>query len=184
MCNPLPKRFRLTPSGLQTSPHTSQQLTPTVTLPTPPGQSLQGNRASAGLRLAIQRHLDKLPVPEKEGFREAAKTINKDILLFKARKCDDAHKHTSSFRPQAERLGKLPNLLDRFMGGAVNGIQTHPEISSLVVGGVRIIIDLAINFVEFFSKRADMLWRFEDYLEPLADFASIPGFYVRPENCH
>jgi hypothetical protein len=57
------------------------------------------------------------------------------------------------------------------MGGIAIGIQAYPDISSLVVGAVRIVIDLAIDFVEFFGKLADMLCQFEDYLEPLADFA-------------
>ncbi|OCK73445.1 hypothetical protein K432DRAFT_420720 [Lepidopterella palustris CBS 459.81] len=57
------------------------------------------------------------------------------------------------------------------MGGIAIGIQAHPEISSLVVGAVRIVIDLAIDFVTFFSKLADMLCQFEDYLGPLAEYA-------------
>ena len=59
------------------------------------------------------------------------------------------------------------------MGGIAIGIQGHPEISSLVVGAVRIVIDLAIDFTTFFSKLTDMLCQFEDYLGPLAEYAKL-----------
>jgi hypothetical protein len=170
----LPRRFRPKSgisNALQASSSAVQQTTPSVTPSALSRQSLQGTSVNGALRLAIQRHLDKITDAEKEAFREASKSIDEENLLSKARACDDAHKQRSSFRPQAERLAKLLNLLDRFMGGIAIGIQAHPEISSLVVGAVRIVIDLAINFVDFFSKLADMLCQFEDYLEPLADFA-------------
>ena len=57
------------------------------------------------------------------------------------------------------------------MGGIAIGIQAQPEISSLVVGAVRIVIDLAIDFVTFFSKLSDMLCQFQDYLEVLSEYA-------------
>jgi hypothetical protein len=57
------------------------------------------------------------------------------------------------------------------MGGVVIGIQANPELSAIVVGGIRIVIDLAIAFVEFYCKLTDMLCQFEDYLHPLAKLA-------------
>jgi hypothetical protein len=57
------------------------------------------------------------------------------------------------------------------MGGVAIGIQANPGLSAIVVGGVRIVIDLAIDFVEFHCKLADMLSKLEDYLEPLAKLA-------------
>lgn len=59
------------------------------------------------------------------------------------------------------------------MGAVAIGIQAYPEISSLVVGAVRIVIDLAIGFVTFFEKLTDMLCQFEDYLGPLAEYAAV-----------
>lgn len=123
------------------------------------------------LELAIRRHLSKIPEAEKEAFREASKSIDEGNLLLRARECDEAHKQNSSFRPQAERLSKFLGLLNRFMGGIAIGIQAQPEISALVVGAVRIVIDLAIDFVTFFSKLSDMLCQFQDYLEVLSRYA-------------
>ena len=127
-----------------------------------------GNRA---LELAIEKHLRAMTDADREAFREASRNIDEDGLLSRARAYDDAHKQSSSFRPQAERLSKFFNFLNRFMGGVAIGVQAYPEISSLVVGAVRIVIDLAIDFVAFFSKLTDMLCQFEDYLRPLAEYA-------------
>ncbi|KAF2714347.1 ankyrin, partial [Pleomassaria siparia CBS 279.74] len=57
------------------------------------------------------------------------------------------------------------------MGGVAIGIQASPEISSLVVGSVRVVIDLALKFAMYFSKLSDMICTFEDYLGPLAEYA-------------
>lgn len=123
------------------------------------------------LELAIRTHLSQIPEAEKEAFRKASKSIDEGNLLLRARECDEAHKQNSSFRPQAERLSKFLGLLNRFMGGIAIGIQAQPEISALVVGAVRIVIDLAIDFVTFFSKLSDMLCQFQDYLEVLSEYA-------------
>jgi hypothetical protein len=123
------------------------------------------------LELAIKRHLDKIPDVEKEAFREAAKTIDEKSLLSMARSCDERHQQSSAFRPQAERLSKFLGLLNRFMEGVAIGIQSNPEISSIVVGAVRVFINVAVNFVTFFHKLTDMICQFENYLSPLADYA-------------
>jgi hypothetical protein len=57
------------------------------------------------------------------------------------------------------------------MGGVAIGIQANPEISAVVVGAVRIVIDLALQFTTFFSRLIDMVCTFEDYLGPLAEYA-------------
>ncbi|KAH9862833.1 hypothetical protein J1614_010926 [Plenodomus biglobosus] len=104
-------------------------------------------------------------------FLHASKTIDERTLLSRVRTYDAAHKSESSFRPHAERLSKFLDLLNRFMGGVAIGIQASPEVSTLVVGSVRIVIDLALKFTMYFSKLIDMLCTFEDYLGPLAAYA-------------
>ena len=123
------------------------------------------------LKLAIQEFLQKTPEAEKDAFREASKIIDEENLLARARACDETHQQSSSFRPQAEQLSKFLTFLNRFMGGLAIGIQASPEISSLVVGAVRIVIDLAIDFTTFFSRLTSMLCQFGDYLRPLAEYA-------------
>ena len=58
---------------------------------------------------------------------------------------------------------KLLRMLDRFMGGVSIGIQGYPDVSAIIVGGIRVVIDLAIEFVEFYTKLADIFCQFEDY---------------------
>ena len=123
------------------------------------------------LEKALTKTLEKLPEAEKAAFAQASRTIDERTLLSRVKTYDAAHKGNSSFRPYAERLSKFLDLLNRFMGGVAIGIQASPEISSLVVGSVRIVIDLALRFTMYFSKLTDMICTFEDYLGPLAEYA-------------
>ncbi len=123
------------------------------------------------LEEALAKTLGKLSEGEKAAFLQASKTIDERTLLSGVRTYDAAHKSESSFRPHAERLSKFLDLLNRFMGGVAIGIQASPEVSSLVVGSVRVVIDLALNFTMYFSKLIDMVCTFEDYLGPLAAYA-------------
>lgn len=123
------------------------------------------------LEEAIAKILDKLSKGDKAAFLQASETIDERTLLSCVRTYDAAHKTDSSFRPQTERLSKFLDLLSRFMGGVAISIQAHPEISALVVGSVRVVIDLALKFTMYFSKLIDMVCTFEDYLDPLAVYA-------------
>jgi len=58
------------------------------------------------------------------------------------------------------------------MGIAAIAVQRSSEISSLVIGGVRIVVKLATAFVEFFTKLTEMLYCFQEYLGPLAEYAA------------
>jgi hypothetical protein len=145
--------------------------TPEPTASSPVSTTSVVTHRNAALELAIQTYIDKLAEAEKEAFRTAFKNIDEHNLLTKVREQDNQHASSSSFRPRAQRLSRLLRLLDRFMGGVAIGIQANPDLSCIIVGAVRVVIDLAVDFVEFFSKLTDMLCRFEDYLPSLAKFA-------------
>ena len=164
--------FRLQ-RGTQHAQPKSQPKTPT-TAPSawPLSQAPTTAPRNRALALAIQRQLDKIPDNEKEAFRVAAKTMDENNLLAVARSLDEQHQYSSTFRPQAERIAKFLEFLNRFMRGVAIGIQSNPEISSIVVGAVGVVLDIAINFVSFFKKLTDMICEFEDYLAPLADYAT------------
>jgi ankyrin repeat domain-containing protein 50 len=123
------------------------------------------------LELAIVQHLNGLPELEREAFREASKNFTDQSLLLQVRICDEDHKVHSRFQPQAENLSRFLGLLDRFMAGVTIGLQANPDISAIVVGGVRVVIDLAVRFITFFTKLSDMLCRFGDFLQPLTEYA-------------
>jgi hypothetical protein len=120
---------------------------------------------------ALAKALEKLPKTESAAFTQASKTIDEQALLSDVRAYDAAHENDSLFRPHAERLSKFLTFLNTFMGGVAIGVQASPEISSLVAGAVRIVIDLALKFTTFFSRLTDMVCTFEDFLAPLAEYA-------------
>jgi hypothetical protein len=49
---------------------------------------------------------------------------------------------------------------------------------SLVVGSVRVVINLALNFTMYFSKLIDIVCTFKDYLGPLAAYAQAADIYL------
>lgn len=123
------------------------------------------------LEEALATFSKTIPDAEKAAFKQASKTIDERALLSDVQAYDAAHKDNSCFRPHAERLTKFLGLLNRFMGGVAIGVQANPEVSALVVGAVRIVIDLALKFTTFFSRLTEMIYIFEDFLEPLAEYA-------------
>ena len=130
------------------------------------------------LEKALAKTLEEIPDVEKAAFTQASMTIDETRLLSSVQDYDAKHKNQSAFRPHAERLSKFLNLLNRFMGGVAIGIQASPEISALVVGSVRIVIDLALQYTTFFSKLTDMICTFENYLGPLAEYAKATDIEV------
>jgi hypothetical protein len=63
--------------------------------------------------------------------------------------------------------------LERFIKGVSIAIQADPNVASIVVGGLLIVIQSALRFTTYFDKLADMLQKFGDYLEPLVEYAKI-----------
>ena len=57
------------------------------------------------------------------------------------------------------------------MAGICTATQANPDPSSIIIGAVQLAISLAIQFVTFFDRLTDMLDCFNDYLEPLAEYA-------------
>lgn len=68
-------------------------------------------------------------------------------------------------------MTKFLNLLDRLLGDVVIAIQANPDISSIAVGGVKLIVDIAIGFTKFFSKLMEMLDRLSEMMAPLERYA-------------
>lgn len=119
----------------------------------------------------MQKHIDKLPEVEKKAFRQAHDTIAPSSLLEKIRLLDTQHASTSSFRPHAEKISRFLSLLDRLLGGVSIAIQANPDISSIAVGGVKLIVDIAMGFTKFFGKLVDMFDRLSDIMASLARYA-------------
>jgi len=112
-----------------------------------------------------------LPEAEKQAFRQAHTTISPGSLLERIRSLDTQHASTSTFRPYAEKISRFLGLLDRLLGGISIAIQANPDISSIAVGGVKLIVDIAMGFTKFFGKLVDMLDRLSDIMAPLERYA-------------
>ncbi|TIA09752.1 hypothetical protein D6C80_08436, partial [Aureobasidium pullulans] len=176
-------------AGTSTSapPQTSQlfpssSVAPTVSISgTPPPQQINSpplpttsspSSANSALLIAIQNHLNKLPEQDKERFRQASATITDENLLSNIRKLNDQHKSDSLFRRHADKLSKFLGLLDRLLGSVAIAIQADPGIASIPVGGVRLIVDLAKGFSEFFDKLVTLLDHISDLMMPLQEYVN------------
>jgi hypothetical protein len=155
------------------SPHTTNS----VSVPTLGGPVISSSAASsisstnAAFLAAIQKHINKLPEEERQAFRQANITITPDSLLERVRKLDTQHTSISSFRPHAEKIAKFLSLLDRLVGGIAIAIQANPDISSIAVGGVKLVVDIAMGFAKFFGKLTDMIDRLSGIIAPLERYA-------------
>lgn len=127
--------------------------------------------ANPAFLAAMQKHINKLPEVEKEAFRQAHDNIAPSGLLERIRSLDTQHASTSSFRPHAEKTSRFLGLLDRLLGGISIAIQANPDISSIVVGGVKLIVDVAMGFTKFFGKLVDMFDRLSDIMASLERYA-------------
>jgi ankyrin repeat domain-containing protein 50 len=146
--------------------------TNTIVIGTPKKDAGDQATENIALRVAIERHLNDIPDTEKRAFHDASQHLTDVSILDAVKRYDEQHKSQSHFRPRASSIGRFLDVLNRFMAGVTIGIQADPAISSIVVGAVRVVIDLAIGFVDFFAKLSEMLDRFSDFLGPLAKYAT------------
>ena len=127
------------------------------------------------LQLALEQHLNQIPDDEKSAFIQASQQMTDETVLERVKSYDQAHSTKSRFRPQTESLSRFLGVLNRLMAGVATAVQANPNISSIVVGAVRVIIDVAIGFVGFFDKLSEMMCRLGDFLAPLAEYAIASG---------
>lgn len=94
---------------------------------------------------ALQQHINKLDASERSAFNTSYHDITPEDLLSRVREYDDEHSQEATFRRCAEPVAKILRVIEQFMQGVAIGIQSSPEISSLVVGAVRVIIDVCFS---------------------------------------
>jgi len=91
---------------------------------------------------ALQQHLAKLSPDENFAFRNSHQTLTAESILVKVRDYDRDWNHNSNSRKCAEQVEKSLRILNQFLRSIAIAIQSNPEISSLIVGGVRLILDV------------------------------------------
>ncbi|OJD26052.1 hypothetical protein ACJ73_02567 [Blastomyces percursus] len=134
------------------------------------GSRTDPHKTNESLKLAVEEYIKGLTPAEKAAFRYGP---SEDDLLARAAKLDDEHKGISSFRAHTQKIAKVLQLCNQFMPSVTIGIQANPDISSIVVGGVRLVLDIGLRFATFFDRLTDMISRLTDYLKALAIYGSV-----------
>lgn len=137
-------------SSATPSPSSSQSRSPR---PISPAQSLpQASHTTSGnnnvFAEALRKYLKDLPSEERQCFLDAHQSIEPRGLLQQLGSLDDADKQFVG-RKLADSSEKFLHILDQLLRGVTIGIQANPEISSLVVGGARLVIDMALKYTVF-----------------------------------
>ena len=129
-------------------------------------------RVSVTCRAGNTKNIGELPKLEKVASRAAENDIDERELLAKTPEYDDRHTQGSPSGAKPIACRQVLRVFDRFMRGAAIAIQANLSVSSIIV------IDLAIDLLEFFSKLADMHCKLEIYLTPIAELSqSMPGLF-------
>lgn len=135
-----------------------------------------GSKADVALRNALEIHAQRLPASERAAYL-AASSMDPSVLLERVRNLDNQQAQTSRVRPWTKQLTNFLNLLDRSIGGVAIVIQANPDISSIVVGGAKLIIDIATRFAIYLDELVEMLDKISDYLPLLnkyAEYSHLP----------
>ncbi|KAK8257861.1 hypothetical protein IWZ00DRAFT_484894 [Phyllosticta capitalensis] len=106
---------------------------------------------------ALERFLDELPPEERQSFSSTYRTVTPEDLLRKVEDADKADRESIPrlfFDRTSPFLEVLDGLLAATSSFASLGI---PDAASVVIGGARLIIKMALRYVEFFDKLTGMM---------------------------
>lgn len=159
-------RFRLRPRSRSTSP-----IPAVATIPhTTDASSVVTGTNNPAFDAAVEEFKKRLTDEERSAFCQANTGINAKQLFERVAELDAMDKKTKP-RQSLEDVARFLHLLDQLVRGVSIGIQASPEISSLVIGGAKLIIDMAMNFIDFFQKLTSMLHDLSDHLDHLEEFS-------------
>lgn len=95
--------------------------------------------------MALENYIKDLSPKDKQAFKDG-NAISINALMDQIRGFDETHSKTSRSRRCAEKVEGFLGILKGFLGGLAPFLQQTPEISSLVIGGVNLIVDVRLNF--------------------------------------
>ncbi|KAL5315085.1 hypothetical protein ACEPPN_017736 [Leptodophora sp. 'Broadleaf-Isolate-01'] len=121
---------------------------------------------------AIERITNQLDPTAKEAFKKSYERISPEKTLETIRELDNSDA-TSGVRTGSKALGPAIGVLDTVIRSVSISIQQSPEISSLVVGGIRLVIDLVAKFVQFYNKLSQMICQMVDYLKVFYQYSKL-----------
>lgn len=101
--------------------------------------------ADPAFALAIKRHIDALSLEERQEFDIGAQ-ITPQALIARVQHFDRTHSQGSHLRACATKVDGFLKILDQYLKPLAICIGHSPGISSLVVGGVKLIVDVRCLF--------------------------------------
>lgn len=107
---------------------------------------------------ALQQHLLKLSPVESATFRASHQSLTPESILVKVKAYDQAHSRGSASRKCAEKVDKSLRILYQFLASIAIAIQSSPDVSSLIVGGLRFIVDVIISLLRKASRVVAKFW--------------------------
>ncbi|KAH7389091.1 hypothetical protein BKA64DRAFT_711194 [Cadophora sp. MPI-SDFR-AT-0126] len=144
---------------------------PVVTISTPASSSnVPGDNQA--YRDAINKVVEKLDESEKEAFRQAYQQISPERTLDTIRRLDSSDE-ASRTRSGAKALEPAMKIIETSMRSVAISIQHSPEISSLVVGGVRLIIDLVAKFIHFYNRLSQMICQMAEHIKIFQELGKL-----------
>lgn len=103
-------------------------------------------------KLAIERRLAQLNLEEEAHFRKAYCSISLESAIREVVILNNKHKSGSNGRKLDTKVEAALTSAESFMGGISIAIQAYPDVSSLVVGGLQLIIDVGdLSFTQKMS---------------------------------
>ncbi|KAM0723401.1 hypothetical protein Q7P37_000387 [Cladosporium fusiforme] len=158
-----------------------QLLSKDSTLPLPATESKKstGGTPNTALAKAIATQVANLSGKEKTAFLEAVST--EQSLLQKIKSYDQDHAETSQLRKAASKLEVAFETLKKFCNIVSVATSGNPE-ASIAIGAARVVFDIALGFLAFFSKLTDMISRLSDFVEPLLVYSTIPEHHTSLQN--
>lgn len=95
--------------------------------------------------LAIKGHIDALSPDERQAF-DTGSQLTPQALIARVRDFDRMHSQGSRLRACATKVDGFLTILDLYLKPLAICIGHSPGISSLVVGGVKLVIDVCWLF--------------------------------------
>lgn len=148
--------------------------------PTPDNAKSSSTSApNPALANAIAKHVASLSENEKAAFLNSE--LAEHNLFQKVREYDDDHAETSQLRKTASKLETSLEMLKKFSNIISVATSGSPE-ATIIISAVRVVFDIALGFLAFFSKLTGMLSRLSDFVEPLTVYSSIPEHHTSLHN--
>ncbi|KAK2795613.1 hypothetical protein FQN50_009719 [Emmonsiellopsis sp. PD_5] len=169
-----------------TPPKALVQPSPSQAVPASPSSSVATidshlstglTKKNEALKKAIEEHINNLPEHDRQRFREASKTLDMSNQMDDLVTLNKTREERSAMARNAQRAENVLQFLNRFMGGVAIGIQANPEISAIVVGGLRVVFDCALRFFAYYTKLIDMVEELTDYVRPLESWFANAAQY-------